>query len=300
MIDVCLIGTGAMMPLPNRPLAAALIRIGGEVILFDCGENTQVNWRVSNFSFRACGTILLSHLHADHVAGIPGILYQIMFSNRTEPLTIVGPPGTHDVVSALAVIVGRPAFEVRIIEIDGATEMSLLDNLTLRTLELDHRIPCLGYRLDLARQPRFDPQKARALGVPVEHWSVLQRGEAVDGFSPDDVLGEPRRGLSVSLIGDTRLVDGMEHFVRESDLLISEATYLDESLVDEALKRGHMTLKQAADVARAANVGVAWFTHFSPRTECPSRYQPVAESYFAHAKIGFPGLKTTLSFDDKK
>lgn len=288
-----------MMPLPNRPLSAAVIRVGGEVILFDCGENTQVNWRVSNFSFRACGTILLSHLHADHVAGLPGLLFQIAFSERKERVTIIGPPRTVEIVKALLTIVGRLPFELQIIEIEEQVELPISGGMTLHTFPLNHRIPSIGYRLDLPRQPRFLPERARELGVPVSDWGRLQSGESVGGVEPEQVTGGPRRGLRLSLIGDTSEVDGLGEFVADSDLLICESTYLDDALQGEAEARGHMTLRQAAMIAREAPVRTAWFTHFSPRVECARSYQGQATKLFSGGHIGYPGLKTTLSFDEE-
>jgi ribonuclease BN (tRNA processing enzyme) len=173
-----------MMPLPGRPLSATLIRSGSETILFDCGENTQVNWRESGFAFRSTGSILLSHLHADHVAGLPGVLFQLAHAGRSDPVTIYGPERTHEIVSHLVVIVGRLPYELRVVELTGGESLELVAGFTLSALSLAHRMPCLGYRLDLPRAPRFDPERARALGVPVEGWSRLQRGETVGASAP--------------------------------------------------------------------------------------------------------------------
>ncbi len=298
MIDVCLLGNGGMMPLPDRPLSATLIRSGSETILFDCGENTQVNWRVSSFAYRNTGTILLSHLHADHVAGLPGVLFQIAHAGRTEPVTIYGPERTHEVASHLTAIVGRLPYELRVVELDGGESIPVPGGFTLSTLSLQHRMPCLGYRLDLPRAPRFDAERATALGIPVTEWSRLQRGEPVNDISPDEVLGPPRRGLRVSLITDTSLIDTLPAFVADSDLLICESMYANDEEAERAEERGHLTARQSAHLAASANVRNLWLTHFSPSVGDLSTITNVAHQEFPTAIAGTPGLSVTLIFDD--
>ena len=298
MIDLCLLGNGGMMPLPDRPLSATLIRSGSETILFDCGENTQVNWRQSGFAYRTTSTILLSHIHADHVAGLPGILFQIAHSGRTEPVTIYGPESTYETANHLTAIVGRLPYELRVIEMSGGESLAIPAGFTLGTLTLQHRIPCLGYRLDLPRAPRFDPERATALGVPVTDWSRLQRGETVDGITPDQVLGPPRRGLRVALITDTSHFGDLQSFVSGSDLLICEAMYADDADAERARERGHLTARQSARLAAEANVRHLWLTHFSPSVEDLATLTAIARQEFSTAIAGIPGLAMRLSFAD--
>lgn len=299
MMDVCLLGNGGMMPLPNRPLSATLVRVGSETILFDCGEGTQVNWRASGFAYRPTGTILLSHVHADHVAGLPGVFFQIAFSGRTEPVTIYGPQWTPEVVQNLTSIVGRLPFELRVCQLEGGEAFAIGDDLVVRTLALHHRMPCIGYSIDVLRAPRFDPEKAKALDVPLEHWKTLQQGNPVDGISPSDVSGRPRRGLRLSLITDTSYFDDIVPFVRGSDLLIGEAMFADDADAQRAAERGHMTFSQAAKLAGDAEVRELWLTHFSPKIERPENHLPEVQSIFRNTSVGIPGLRTTLSFDDE-
>ena len=164
---------------------------------------------------------------------------------------------------------------------------------------LQHRMPCLGYRLDLPRAPRFDPERATALGVPVTDWSRLQRGESVDRITPDQVLGQPRRGLRVALITDTSLFDGLPMFVSESDLLVCEAMYADDGDTQRAKERGHLTARQSARLAAQANVRHLWLTHFSPSVEDLASVTAVAREEFPTAVAGTPGLAMTLSFDEE-
>lgn len=299
MIDVCLLGNGGMMPLPGGPLSATLFRVGSQTVLFDCGEGTQVNWRSSDLAYRPTSTILLSHLHADHVAGLPGVLFQIAFSGRTEPLTIYGPERTAEVVSNLLSIVGRLPFELRIGELAGGETFSLNGDMLVSTLRLTHRSPCIGYTVDVPRAPRFNPERATELGVPVEHWKRLQDGETVDGISPDAVCGPTRRGLKLALITDTSDFDELVPFVSGSDLLVCEAMFADNADLERARERGHMTFSQTATLAANANVRRLWLTHFSPRVENPESHAGRVRAIFPETEIGRRGLKTTLAFDEE-
>jgi ribonuclease Z len=299
MIDVCLLGNGGMMPLPDRPLSATLLRSGSETILFDCGENTQVNWRRSSFAYRTTSTILLSHLHADHVAGLPGVLFQIAHSGRSDPVTIYGPEHTYAVAGHLTAIVGRLPYELRVVELSGGESIDAPGEFTVTTMALQHRMPCLGYRLDLPRAPRFDPQRATALGVPMSDWSRLQRGEVVGDVSPEQVLGPPRRGLRVSLITDTSYVAEISAFVANSDLLVCESMYAGDDVAERARERGHLTARQAARIAADASVRNLWLTHFSPSVEDLTALEVIARDVYPSAIAGTPGLAMTLSFDDE-
>lgn len=285
------------MPLPDRPLSAALLRIGGETILWDCGEGTQVAWRASGWPFRPAGTILLSHMHADHVAGLPGILFQIGHSGRTEPVTIFGPLGTLDIVTHLVSIVGRTPFELRVVELHGDESVQLTPDVTLATLALRHRVPCLGYRLDLPRAGRFDVERARSLGVPRADWSKLQRGEHVGSVAPDQVLGPPRRGLRVTLVTDTSAFDEIAVYAASSDLLICEAMYADDDAEQRAEQRGHMTARQAAAIAAQAGVRSLLLTHVSPSVSNLSDITTVAQHEFRSSSLAIPGATISLAFD---
>lgn len=299
MLDVCLLGTGGMMPLPDRPLSATVFRVGGETVLFDCGEGTQVNWRLSDLGFRPTSTILLSHVHADHVAGLPGILFQISFSGRTEPVTIFGPRRTSDIVTHLVSIVGNLPFELRLVELEGGETFRIGEDMQVSTLLLEHRMPCLGYSIDVPRAAKFDAARARELNIPQKHWKTLQLGNQVGTIAPEMVSGPPRTGLRLSLITDTSYFDGIAPFVAKSDLLISEAMFAEDSDEERARERGHMTFRQAATVAKDAEVSELWLTHFSPMVEHPEGYLERTRETFENTVIGQPGLKTTLAFKDE-
>lgn len=302
MIDVCLLGTGGMMPLPRRWLSSLLVRCDGAVILCDCGEGTQISWKYTGWGFREVGAIVLSHLHADHVAGLPGILFMIAHAGRTEPLRIVGPPGTGIVVAALRIIAPRLPYPVEIDEIEGGAQLEMPGGLTLRSLAVEHRVPCLSYTFHRARAPRFEVERARALGVPVTSWSHLQRGQTieVDGRTvrPEEVMGPPRPGLTVAYVTDTRPTPELPDFVHGADLLVCEGMYGEPADQERAIERGHMIFQESADIAAAGQVDRLWLTHFSPALTDPAAYLPLAREIFPNTELGQPHRTVTLSFKE--
>ncbi|MCS7051098.1 MAG: ribonuclease Z [Thermomicrobium sp.] len=303
MVDVCLLGTGGMMPLPGRWLSALLVRCEGHIVLIDCGEGTQISWRYTGWSFRDLDTILLTHLHADHVAGLPGILFSLAFAEREEPVRILGPRGTGRAVQALRTIVPTLPFPVETVELPGTTELELPGGMLLRTLPVAHRVPCLAYVIHRPRGRRFLPERARALGVPVSAWRRLQHGEPVtiDGrlVTPDEVLGPPRRGITVAFVTDTRPTPELPTFVAGADLLVCEGMYGDPEMLPRAVERGHMLFHEAAELARAAGVERLWLTHFSPSLDDPEAWLPLARSVFPAAEIGHPHRTLSLRFPDE-
>jgi ribonuclease Z len=303
MIDLLLLGTSGTIPLPGRPLSALLARVGPELILFDCGEGTQVSMRRAGWGFKGLSAICLSHLHADHVAGLPGLLLTVANAGRTEPLDIFGPIHTSIVVAGLRVIAPRLPYEVRVHELEEADAIPW-NGATIATLPVDHAIPCLAYRLDLARGRRFDPARARALGVPVADWKTLQRGEPVevDGSTvwPDDVLGPARRGIRFAYVTDTRPTPRMPGFFAESDLLVIEGTYGDPADAENAVDNKHLLFREAAEIGRAARVRQVWLTHFSAKMLEPERYADEARRILPATTIGHEGLTTSLQFVDEE
>lgn len=303
MVDVCLLGTGGMMPLPDRWLSALLVRCEGHVILIDCGEGTQISWRLAKWGFRDLDAILLTHLHADHVAGLPGILYSLAFADRTEPVLVVGPDGTKRVVTALRSIVPTLPFPIEVREFSAAFALNLPGGLRLQALPVAHRVPCFAYRLDRPRSPRFDPERARALNVPVQFWHRLQRGESVEVegivVRPADVLGGPRRGISLAFVTDTRPVPELLAFLAGVDLLICEGMYGDPEELPRAIERGHMLFHEAAELARAAGAQRLWLTHFSPALTDPEAWLPVARAIFPETEIGPVHRTVTLRYPEE-
>src|SRR5215207_8873996 len=232
MIDVMLLGTGGMMPLPNRWLSTLLIRCGSEMTLFDCGEGTQVPMRESGWGFKRLSSIVLTHLHADHVMGMTGVLFSVGNAGRTEPLTIYGPPGTLQVAQALTLVVPGLPMEVMVHEVEAGDRLRLPAGIDLQVGQANHRDLCFFYRVDRAREPKFDAELARESGVPVQFWSKLQQGDSVvwDGrtFHGADFSGPPRRGIAMGFVTDTRPVSDMPEVLQGVDLLVCEGTYGDD------------------------------------------------------------------------
>ena len=215
------------MPLPGRWLSCVLMRCGSALTLFDCGEGTQIPWKSLGWGFRQLGAVCLTHKHADHVAGLPGVLFMVAHAGRTEPLEIYGPPGTTYVVEGLRRIAAELPFPVEIHEMRGGEQFELPGGLHGSSASAAHGIPCLAYRAELERAPAFQVERAQALGLPVQLWSRLQRGETLvhNGslITPEQVLGPPRRGISVAFITDTRPTPALSAFAHDVDLLICES-----------------------------------------------------------------------------
>lgn len=306
MLDVCLLGTGGMMPLPQRYLSATLARYGGKLLLLDCGEGTQVAMRARGWGFRHLAAILLTHLHADHVAGLPGLLLTVANAEKgaDEPLTIYGPEPLASVLRGLLVLAPRLPYPLRVEVLrDGETfTIPEFTGLEVSCAPLVHDAPCLAYALSVPRARRFDPDRARALGVPVHDWRRLQRGEAVAvagrAVTPDDVLGAPRRGLRAVLATDTLPTPELPAFVGGADLFICEGMYGDEADKPTRWPPQHLTFAEAATIARAGGARRLWLTHFSPALTDPLAYRDRAAAIFPETTIGYDGLTTTLAFED--
>ena len=306
MIDVCLLGTGGTMPLPERFLSSVLVRSGGQLILIDCGEGTQVSLRRLGWGLKDIGTILITHFHADHVSGLPGLLLTIGNSGREahEPVTIIGPRNVQRVVDSLRVIAPRLPFPVKCIESTGnLQEVYDVGQLQVRTCLGEHDMPCLSFRMDLSRAPAFLPEKAQALGLPVTFWKNLQRGETVtdpDGreVRPDEVLGPPRPGLAFGFLTDSRPTQKLVEFHSDVDLLVCEATYGDPADRPKAIENKHMTFAETAALAMAARAKALWMTHFTPAMPNPGYWHREATSVYADAVLGYEHLHTSLKFRD--
>lgn len=301
MIDIMLLGTGAMLPLPERYLSALQFRVGSHLHLIDCGEGTQVAMREHHWGFKRLDSIFFTHFHADHVAGLPGLLHTIAHAGKTDPLEIVGPKGTYDVVAGLCVIAWPMPFEVRIREIETPEQFETVSGLICTPVAGEHRAPVLAYRFDLPRQPGFDPERARALGVPLEQWSVLQRGESVivgeREIQPEEVTTGSRPGTSFGFATDTRPVPAIREAMAGVDLLVAEGTYGDDADADRAAERGHMTFREAATLARDCEAGALWLTHFGVGMTDPAAWRQNAAEVFPAVQLGYAGLQGSVQFD---
>ena len=303
MMEVCLLGTGGMMPLPQRHLTALWVRSFGTSFLIDCGEGTQVSMRRVGWSFKDIDTIFLTHMHGDHVAGLPGLLLSIGNCDRTEPVNVFGPKGTARVVKGLLVAAPELPFSVKVQEIGGGETVET-GPFRITATALDHGIPCLGYRIDLPRRPLFLPEKAKENNVPLKAWNPLQKGNSVeiDGvlYTPDMVLGEERKGLTVAYMTDTRPTEGMVKAAENADLLICEGMYGEEEKKTRSHKYKHMTFREAAVIARDAGAKELWLTHYSPSLVKPQDFLEEATSVFPATVAQRDRASVTLRFEDEE
>ena len=303
MVDICLLGTGGMMPLPNRWLTSLLLRHNGRMILIDCGEGTQIPIKMAEWGFKTIDAVLFTHYHADHVAGLPGFLLTLGNSGREEPLTLMGPPGISEVIQGLTVVCPQLPYELRLVELqDNCNLECRIGDIIVRSMPVEHNIPCLSYSMELRRQGEFNTRRAEELNIPKQYWSRLQKGETIQLgdriLSPQMVLGKPRKGIKVSYCTDSRPINGLVIFVAQSDLFICEGMYGDAQDSEKAVIKKHMTFSEAASVARQANVRELWLTHYSPSLTGPEMFIDIARNVFSNTTLGKDLLKTTLYFEN--
>ena len=304
MLDVCLLGSGGMMPLPYRWLTALMVRYNGSSLLIDCGEGTQIAIKEKGWSFKPIDVICFTHYHGDHISGLPGLLLTMGNAERSEPLTLVGPRGLEHVVSSLRVIAPELPFEIRYIELSGAEQELNFNGYRLRAFRVNHNVLCYGYTLELDRAGRFDAQRAKEQNIPLPFWNRLQKGETIeqDGiiYTPDMVLGPPRKGLKLTYTTDTRPTESIVRNARGSDLFICEGMYGEPEKKKKAVENKHMTFTEAAKLAKEAEVSELWLTHYSPSLVRPEPYMDSVRAIFPGAKPGKDGKSTVLTFEEEK
>ncbi len=303
MLDVCLLGTGGMMPLPGRWLTALYTRFNGSALLVDCGEGTQIAMKQAGWSCHDIDVIAFTHFHGDHISGLPGMLLSMGNADRREPVTLIGPKGLEKVVSCLRVIAPDLPFELKFIEIDGPEAEIEINGYTLRAFKVSHNITCYGYSQIIKRAGKFQPEKAKAQNVPMKIWNRLQKGENVecDGrvFTPDMILGEPRKGIKLTYCTDSRPVQSIYGAAEESDLFICEGMYGEPGMETKAREHRHMTFKEAAEIAKKAGVKEMWLTHFSPSLVKPKAYVSYAREIFPETYIPRDGMAKNLEYPEE-
>ncbi len=282
-------GTGGSVPSAKRGLPAVLVRRGGDRLLFDCGEGTQ-RQLMRSVGLLDMDSVFITHFHADHWLGLPGMLKSFALRERTEPLAVYGPRGLQELMSVMRIVYGRLPYRLTISELQPG-ESVRRDRYAVTPVPVQHgRNPAVGYAVvEDARPGEFDPVLAERLGVrPGPDFGRLQRGETVAGVRPEQVMGEPREGRKVVISGDTVPCEALAVAAHEADVLVHEATFAEED-AERAAETSHSTARGAATLARDASVRLLALTHIS------TRY--AGGALRDEARLLFPATEAPRDFD---
>lgn len=303
MLDVCLLGTGGMMPLPYRWLTSMMARYNGKSILIDCGEGTQIAMKEKGWSPKPIDIICFTHYHADHISGLPGMLLTMGNAERTEPLLLIGPKGLTKVVNALRVIAPELPFKIICQEITESTQSFTFEGFEIQCFRVNHNVICYGYNIVVHRAGKFDPVKAENLGLEKRYWGRLQKGEIIelDGrtYTPDMVMGGARKGIKVTYCTDTRPTESIVNHAENADLFICEGMYGEPEKKAKAKEYKHMTFYEAAELAKKARVEQMWLTHYSPSLIRPEEFMKDVKAIFANTSAAKDGMSIELKFEEE-
>ena len=290
------------MPLPYRWLTALMLRYNGKSILFDCGEGTQIALREKGWSPKPIDIICFTHYHADHISGLPGMLLTMGNAERTEPLLLIGPKGLVRTVNALRTIAPELPFELKFLEITEPEQEFSFEGFRIKAFKVNHSVLCYGYSFSVDRTGKFDKDRAMEQQIPLKLWNRLQKGETVeeDGriYTPDMVLGEARKGLKVTYCTDSRPTETIVNNAVGSDLLILEGMYGEPDKLAKAKENRHMTMYEAAKVAKSAGVPELWLTHYSPSLMHPEEYLKEVRKIFPETIAAKDGRTVELNFEE--
>lgn len=303
MLDVCLLGTGGMMPLPYRYLTSMMARYNGQSILIDCGEGTQIAMKEKGWSPKPIDIMCFTHYHADHISGLPGMLLTMGNAERTSPLLMIGPKGLERVVNSLRVIAPELPFPIVFKEITQDEEHFQFEGFHIDAFKVCHNVICYGYRISVERNGKFQVDRAKEQNIPVACWNRLQHGESVEYegcfYTPDMVMGEDRRGISVTYCTDTRPTPLIDKYAADTDLLILEGMYGEREKLAKAKEHRHMMFEEAATIAAKADPKELWLTHYSPSLTRPEEYMRDVKKIFPRAHAARDGKTVELCFEEE-
>lgn len=304
MPEICLLGTGGMMPLKNRWLTSLYYEYEGSAVLIDCGEGTQIALAESGAKISRINMLLITHTHADHVSGLPGFLLSLGNASRTEPLEICLPEGKIPIIKNLMSICDRLPFEVVFRELPlkeqaSFTAESISELVTIESIPVRHSTVCLGYSITLNRRQEFQPDRAKELGIPVQFWRKLHSGESVtldDGreITPDMVTLANRKPIRVTYVTDTLPFPAIADFARDSRLFICEGMYGDADKKQSMNEKGHMLMQDACRLAAKAGAERLWLTHYSPAEMAPQRFTGELQRLFPNVTVTADGTWATI------
>lgn len=305
MLDLCLLGTGGMMPMPSRFLSSMIARLNGRLLLIDCGEGTQVTLKMLGWGFKAIDAVCFTHYHADHISGLPGLLLTIGNAGRTEPLTLIGPKGLKEVVEGLCRIAPELPFPISFMELEpNMTEPIAIKEYHISWLPVDHMVRCMAYRLEVKRKGRFDVKKAMELKIPKSIWSKIQKNGSAEYegriYTENMIMGQERKGIRISYCTDSRPVERLVEFIRGSDVFICEGMYGEDEKKQKAIENKHMLFSEAASLAAKSEVKELWLTHYSPSLSEPELFLQNASCIFPNTVLGYDRMIQTIFFQEAK
>ena len=303
MLEVCLLGTGGMMPLPFRYLTSLITRYNGSSLMIDCGEGTQMALRKKGYSSNPVDVICFTHYHGDHISGLPGLLLTMGNAERKEDLILIGPKGLERVVNALRVVAPELPFKIVFREFTEASADFEVNGYKIHAFKVQHGVPCYGYTISIDRAGRFDARRAKEAGIPLKLWNRLQHGETVteEGvtYTPDMVMGPDRKGLKVTYVTDSRPVDASGENAAGSDLMICEGMYGEPDKLSRVKEHKHMLMQEGAELAKRAGVRELWFTHYSPAMTHPEQHRDDIAAIFENCVIPKDGHSVDLMFEEE-
>ena len=270
--------------------------------MIDCGEGTQIAIKEKGWSFKPIDVICFTHYHGDHISGLPGLLLTMGNADRTQPLTLIGPKGLRRVVDCLRVIAPELPFSIHYIEITEPEQTFEINGYRLKAFRVNHNVICYGYTVEIDRAGKFDVERANAAQIPQKLWGILQKGETVEAngsiYTPDMVLGPARKGIKVTYCTDTRPTDSIRTNAAGSDLFVCEGMYGEKDKQKKAREYKHMTFYEAAWLAKEADVGEMWLTHYSPSLNHPEEYMDEVRQIFPRAVAAKDKRSVELVFND--